>query len=257
MPNHNKDQYKIPQGYIANPFDFLYQRDVEPSKESYIQEFLEAAGELADSIPTEIEDNLDYYKFRINYNDLTFADNGLILAKIRFNRSYKKKYSSFTEYCNKELGRSRSYCDRLITSSRVILELITNGFSLLPRNESQCRILASRAGSELIKVWKAITETIEPHKITVRSIEKFLCAQEEPKPESDTNIPLPNHLERAIHPYASSKGLSVSSFVIMLLEQIFKPKIPKSNWRDFQKEEEWELDTNKLVEEAEAILDSG
>ena len=42
----------------------------------------------------------------------------------------------------------------------------------------------------------------------------------------------------------------------MLLEQIFKPAKPKTNWRDFEKEYEWQLDLEKLIEEGEDFLNS-
>ncbi|MBE9044555.1 hypothetical protein IQ255_09075 [Pleurocapsales cyanobacterium LEGE 10410] len=193
---------------------------------------------------------------QIRLNSLAFVETGLIAFKIRAMRLYKEKYDNFTDYCHIELGRSRSYIDRLINASRVILELIENGFSVLPRNESQARLLSCFTGSELIWRWRAIVETIVPHKITAQNISAFLNGTEETiEPESEF-FWLPRYLSDHIFRYALAIGMTTQNFIVMLLEQIFKPAKPKTNWRDFEKEDEWQSDLEKLIEEGKNIIDS-
>lgn len=253
-----KDPYKLPRGWVVNPFDFLYQRDVEFSKEPEIQELLEFANELEDSISGEIESRIEYYEFSFRFDSLAFVRQGLILAKLKFWRCYRKKYSTFKEYCENVIGKSVSYCNRLIASAGIMTQLIGAGYSQLPYNESQCRILSCLSGSELLNVWEAAKSTIPRHKITAKSIEDFLLAKEEPEPEPDlqTQINLSEGLEQAIFPYSNAFKMSIAAFVLMLLDEIFNPVKLKANWRDFQKEEEWRNDLDKLVEEGISIINS-
>ena len=247
--------YKPPSGYVANPFDSLYQDyDVEISDRDDIALFHDRAIELSECIEGDFD--LDELVHRIKTNNLAFAETGLIAFKIREMRLYKKLYSNFTDFCHIVLNKSRSYIDRLIRASVVIVELVRNGFEVLPANESQCRILSKYVGSELVRIWRAIVETIEPHKITVESIKAFLSDEEETVEPSSEFIRLPGYLSEHITRYALSIGMTAQDLVVMLLEQIFKPAKPKTNWRDFEREEEWQLDLEKLIEEGENILDS-
>ena len=247
--------YKISKGYVANPYDFLYQDyDVEISDRDDIVTLQNRAIELEEKIEGDFD--LDEMTHLIRVNSLAFVEIGLIAFKIRAMRLYKEKYDNFTDYCHIELGRSRSYIDRLIKASAVVLELIRNGFSVLPKNESQARLLSYFTGSELIWRWKAIVETIPPHKITAQSISIFLNGTEETvEPESEF-IQLPRYLSDHISRYALAIGMTLQDFVVMLLEQIFKPAKPKTNWRDFEREYEWQSDLEKLIEEGENFLNS-
>lgn len=249
------NSYKIPQGYVANPYDVLYQDyEVQISARDEIAALHDRAIELDEKIEGDFD--LDEVTHLIRLNSLAFVEIGLIAFKIRAMRLYKEKYDNFTDYCHIELGRSRSYIDRLINASVVVLELIRNGFSVLPRNESQARLLSNFTGSELIWRWRAIVETIAPHKITAQSISVFLNGtQERVEPESEF-IQLPRYLSDHISRYALAIGMTTQDFIVMLLEQIFKPAKPKTNWRDFEKEDEWQLDLEKLIEEGENFLDS-
>ena len=247
--------YKIPKGYVANPYDFLYQNyQVEISGRDDIVTLYNRAIELDEKIEGDFD--LDEMTHLIRLNSLAFVETGLIAFKIRAMRLYKEKYDNFTDYCQIELGRSRSYVDRLIKASDVVLELIRNGFSVLPKNESQARLLSYFTGSELVWRWRAIIETIAPHKITAQSIFVFLNGTEETtEPESEF-IQLPQYLSDHISRYALAVGMTLQNFAVMLLEQIFKPAKPKTNWRDFEKEHEWRSDLEKLIEEGEDIINS-
>lgn len=247
--------YKLPKGYVVDPFSPFYQNyDVEISDRDDIQQFVEESVKLAEKIEGELD--LSELTHQIFLTNLDFVRAGLLAFKIRSLRLYKEEYDNFTDYCHQELGRSRSYIDRLINAARVVVELIQNGFDTLPRNESQCRLLSGLGTPELAKVWKAIVETIEPHKITAESITRFLSDGEEVIEPEDTFIRLPAYLDNHISRHALAAGMTTSDLVVMVLDAIFKPAKPKTNWRDFEREEEWQLDLEKLIEEGENTLNS-
>jgi hypothetical protein len=63
-------------------------------------------------------------------------------------------------------------------------------------------------------------------------------------------------LKNTLHNHCIDWYKWAEKLIIMVLEGVFKPPKSKSNWRDFKKEEEWELDLEKLIEEGENILNS-
>lgn len=123
--------------------------------------------------------------------------------------------------------------------SRTVLELIHNGFEILPRNEAQCRELSRYVGSELVRVWGEITAEIPPHKITARSIHEYLNPEEEIEKE-DTTIKLPRKLYSCIFSLAVDAGLSI----VELLEETFIGHVEPV---PIGKVLEWEEDLKNLL----------
>ena len=243
--------YKAPKGFVANPFEFLQKNfDVEMSDREDIVMLYDRAVELDKKIEGDFE--LDDVTFWIRTNILAFVETGLIAFKIRALRLYKDKYKSFTDYCHIELRKSRAYIDRLINAARVVIELIKNGFDILPANESQCRLLSKFTGSELVWRWRAIVEAIEPHKITAQAIAEFLSDEEEVVEPEEEYIKLPGYLSNYLAVHAMRACRSVQQLVVEILEEIFQPPRSKANWRDFEKEEIWQIDLDEIVDRGRA-----
>ena len=210
-----KDHYKANPALLASPFDFLYyQSDVEISQDDAIQELIDYATDLEDQIEGDFD--LGSLVFDIRNNTLSFVRTGLIAFKIKSLKLYKKEYGSFRMFCLQALGITHWQINRTIQASRIVLELIHNGFEILPRNEAQCRELSQYVGSELVRVWREITAEIPPHKITARTIHEYLNPEEEFE-EEDTTIKLPRKLYSCILSLAVDAGMSI----VELLEETF------------------------------------
>lgn len=210
-----KNPYKKDPTLLANPFDFLYQQsDAGISQDDAIQELIDYAIELDDQIEGDF--NLGSLVFEIRNNTLSFVRTGLIAFKIKSLKLHKNQFSSFARFCIEALGITHWQINRTIQASRTVLELIHNGFEILPRNEAQCRELSQYVGSELVRVWQEITAEIPPHKITARSIHEYLHPTEEFE-EEDTTIKLPRKLYSCIYSLAVDAGMSI----VELLEDTF------------------------------------
>jgi hypothetical protein len=210
-----KDYYKADSTILANPFDFFYQKsDVGISADDAIKELIDYAVGLEDEIAGGFD--LDYLVFEIRNNTLSFVRTGLIAFKIKALKLYKNHFGSFRSFCTDALGVTHWQINRTIQASRTVLELIHNGFEILPRNEAQCRELSQYVGSELVRVWAEITSEIPPHKITANSIHEYLHPEEEIEEES-TTVKLPRKLYSCIFSLAVDAGMSI----VELLEDTF------------------------------------
>lgn len=210
-----KDHYKANPALLASPFDFLYYKnDVEISQDDAIQELIEYAVGLEDLIEGDF--NLGSLIFEVRNNALSFVRTGLIAFKIKALKLYKNQFGSFRSFCTEALGVTHWQINRTIQASRTVLELIHNGFEILPRNEAQCRELSQYVGSELVRVWREITAEIPPHKITARTIHDYLNSEEEIEEES-TMIKLPRKLYYCIYSLAVDAGMPI----VELLEDTF------------------------------------
>ena len=188
--------YKPDSRYLANPFDHIYQNhDVEVSNRSEIQELQDLAIHLEDQIEGDFD--LEFLTFEIRNNQLAFARTGLIAAQIKFKKLYKKTHQNFDQYCREMLGVSYWQIDDTIKATDVVMELIANGFGVLPKNVNQGEKLAHIRGSERIKMWQGIVDTYEPHEITGKTIEEYIAQQQEkvlPKSTQTYNVEMTDEL---------------------------------------------------------------
>lgn len=170
--------YKVNPRYLANPFDHLYQdNDVEISDKPEIEEVYDNAFWLSDKIEGDF--NLEFITQEIRHYQLAFVNIGLNAAQIKFKKLYKRTHSNFDHYCRAELGASYWQIDDTIKATDVVMELIANGFDILPQNVNQGEKLAHIRGSERIRIWREIVETYEPYEITGRVIEEHIARQQE------------------------------------------------------------------------------
>lgn len=214
--------YKTDSRYLANPFDHIYQNhDVEVSNRPEIQELQDLALDLSDKIEGDFD--LEFLTFEIRNNQLAFARTGLIAAQIKFKNLYKRTHSCFDHYCREKLGVSYWQIDDTIKATDVVMELIANGFDVLPKNVNQGEKLAHIRGSERVRMWQGIIDTYQPHEITGRTIEEFIAKQEErilPKATQTYNVEMSDELYCFIwslgHFIFGIKG--VTEFLSALLE---------------------------------------
>jgi hypothetical protein len=235
-----KNPYKTDSTILANPFDFLYQQsDAGISQDDAIQELIDYAIELDDQIEGDF--NLSSLVLDIRNNTLSFVRTGLIAFKIKSLKLYKNQFGSFRMFCLQALGITHWQINRTIQAARIVLELIHNGFEILPRNEAQCRELSQYVGTELVRVWREITAEIPPHQITARSIHEYLNPAEEIESEN-TTIKLPRKLYSCLLTLAIDAGMSI----VELLEDTFFDHVEPV---PIGKVLRWEEDLKNLISE--------
>jgi hypothetical protein len=188
--------YKTDSRYLANPFDHIYQNhDVEVSNRPEIQELQDLAIHLEDQIEGDFD--LEFLTFEIRNNQLAFARTGLIASQIKFKKLYKHTHANFDQYCREMLGVSYWQIDDTIKATDVVIELMANGFDVLPKNVNQGEKLAHIRGSERVIMWQGIIDTYQPHEITGKTIEEYIAKQEErilPKATQTYNVEMTDEL---------------------------------------------------------------
>ena len=245
--------------YLANPFDVIYQEETQLSDRPEIQELNQYALDLEEMIEGEF--TLDWIEFEFGYNRLAYVKSGLILAKLKFLKLYKNYGDgTFASFCRERLKITRWQVNEAIRASRVSLELIYAGFEILPTNISQAMALASMTGEELIHAWRSVVESIEPDKITHKSIKSFLFPPTD-KDLPNTTIKVPPTLHENIHREAADRGISI----VDLIKTMFEFFISGGNFHHLQPEDDnlnhaekeriWQEDLQKLGREREFNLD--
>ena len=245
--------------YLANPFNALYQDDCYLSDRPEVKEINQYALDLEERIEGDF--NLDYIIFEFSYNRLAYIRNGLLLAKLKFLKLYKRfGDGTFASFCREQLNITRWQVNDNIKAARVAMELIYAGFEILPTNISQAIALASLVGDELIHAWRSVTESIEPDKITHKSIKSFLF----PPTEQDlptTTIKVPPTLHENIHAEAAERGMSIVDLIKTMFEffisggnsHFLKDNIDNIDYAE--KERIWREDLADLAAKTETTRD--
>ena len=257
--------------YQLDPFNalYLYQDDFDISSRPEIQEIDEYARDLKDKIEGDF--NLDYITFEFAYNRLAYVRNGLLLAKLKFLKLYQNfGDGTFATFCREQLKITRWQINDNIKAARVCMELIYAGFEILPTNISQAIALSSLVGDELVHAWRDVIESIEPDKITHKSIRSLLF------PPSELDLPVATirvtpTLHETIHREAADLGISILEFLWAIVQffvsggttpiltgntdslnfsgdsHLLKHQISTEDYAE--KERIWQTDLAKLVEE--------
>lgn len=238
-----KNPYQTKSGFLPNPANPLYQDDIEISDNPEIQELVQLAQDLEDGISGDFD--LSFLTNQIKNDSLSFARIGLIAFKIKSMRLFKKVARTFKQFCEEHIGYSVWYVNRLIAASTVVFELVTAGFSVVPKNESQARSLLYASEGDLVPAWRSITQHFKPHEITSKSIRQHLKPEEEKDQPREENIRVPHNLFETIFRAAINAQMTV----VQLLQEIFQPVEKCDNWHNAVKIEEWQKDLEKLVSE--------
>jgi hypothetical protein len=117
----------------------------------------------------------------------TFVDVGNALAEIRDSRIYRSSHGNFEDYCRERWQFSKTQCNRLIESAKVVENLTPNGVT--PFTESQARPLAKLPAEQQPAAWEKAQE----------------IAAEEGKPVAA------RHVEKAVKDHQKAKGVETTT----------------------------------------------
>ena len=250
-----KDPYKIDRSFLASPFRHLYQdNDAEISQASHIQEIIEVAENLDSQIEGDFD--LNYLVFQVLDYRFGFVKIGLLAAKIKFLRLYKDVSSSFHRFCQEYFHRGADYLNLLIQAADTVMELIHQGFTVLPQNEMQCRSLrkaAQKAGCEIAEAWQWVLDKIPPHKITHKTITDNILGAEPEEPPTLIKVVLPIALVETILRRALEAEMGFTEF----LEEMFQPVKNADNLSEKLRQSRWEEEEEKNQDYYEMKMNSG
>jgi hypothetical protein len=239
-----KDLYDLPEGYNLDPLTALYQNPDISISDPVLVDIVKSITDIDDK---RLDLDLPRLERLLKLDTLSFIRQGCIYATIKFKKLYKKRYSSFKQYCREVLGKSEYSVNNYIEAARILLELITAGFeySELPNNMSSALMLKEFSGADLVHAWRDVLAELEPHKRTAARIENFLYPEPVRKEDIYTKIELP----LAIY----SKLLEVAYNAKMSVEQVIE-NVVLTITGGFKKCEiskyiSWVLDMKKLVSE--------
>ena len=107
---------------------------IDISSRPEIQEIDEYARDLEDRIEGAFD--LSYIEFEFGYNRLAYVRSGLLLAKLKFLKLYKRfGDGTFASFCRERLKITRWQVNDNIKAARVTMELIYTGFEILPTSK--------------------------------------------------------------------------------------------------------------------------
>ena len=238
-----RNLYQIPQGYVFDPFDVLY-NSPDP-EEVGLQPFAEELRDYALLMDENIagDFNLDNMIYEIQENKLSFVRNGLIGFKIKFFKLYEKTHKSFQDFCEKALGMSHWYMNRLMEAARVVLKLALNGFTTLPTCEAQARPLVKLHDDDLCDKWEEVIDTIPAHKITTERIKEVLG-----EPSSLAFIRVSKELKAKLEVKAGTYHMNLQKY----LDAICEDEIESSTEEvDEEQIKHWQEDLENLTQEYE------
>ena len=149
---------------------------------------------------------------------MTILSLSLLLAKLKFLKLYKRfGDGTFASFSRKQLNITRWQVNDNIKAARVAMELIYAGFDILPTNISQAIALSSLTGDELVHAWRKVVNSIEPDRITHKSIRSFLFPATE-QDSSATTIQVPLAFHENIHREAADRGMSIVELIKTMFE---------------------------------------
>lgn len=180
---------------------------------------------------------------------------GIWAFRFKVQRFYKHHYKTWSKFCEKELHQSHWYVDKLIKAVRVVRDLICAGFTVLPKNEYQCRPLTKFWGDELIDNWAMIVDAVEPHLITSDLIKARFCSRE---PRDNKWLKVDGQVWEEFAQKARAKGLDPNQIIEDYLEdweatedEETTEELDDNDIEDvpIEKLELWQEDLQALIEE--------
>jgi len=239
-----RNPYKVRPGAVSDPFTPLYFYSEEDfTLDDASAELFDYGYMIDDMIPGDF--NLKAIITDIKSNALSFVRTGLICYKVKFLRLYQKSYSSFKDFCEKAIGVTSWQVNRNIESSRVVMELIQNGFTILPNCEAQARPLTKFHGYELCEKWQEVIDNLPPHKITSNSIMEVLGME-----SKITTLRIPKILKAKLTAKANEFNLTIEEFLTLICEEDIELLI-EDLYGDVDEErmKNWEKDLQNITRE--------
>jgi hypothetical protein len=225
-----QEDWPVTPGHCLNPFEPLFGSDTPESdlgrslydlaisiEESY------GLGELMDDLPDLI--------LGIKKNLTSWYEIGLISWKIKLCKAWRKRYTSFKQFCENAIGKTSSAVNNWIRAARVMSQLISAGCDRLPMNPSIALELSKFSESDLLESWRSICDTYQDHELTLDKVKAHLENPYQRMPNSKKiNISL--DAWEKLRKKADESGISPSK----LLEKL--------------------IDSFGLLEELEELIDS-
>ena len=141
-------------------------------------------------------DDLDYLDINFQWAHAEIQNHldgwikaGIVAGHVKLKSLWKdspQKFKNFADYCQRGLGRSNWYIDRIIDAAKVVVDLARFGFKVLPNCEAQARPLvkAFKDGTNnVFDLWESVLSQHLPANITASKIESIVNGETEEKPK--------------------------------------------------------------------------
>ncbi len=213
-----QEDWPVKPGHCLNPFEPLFGADTPESElgrslydmaisieEAY------GLGELIDELPDLV--------LGIKRNLTSWYEIGLISWKIKLCKGWRKRYTSFKQFCENAIGKTSSAVNNWIRAARVMSHLISAGCDRLPMNASIALELSKFSETDLIDAWRDICETYADHELTLDKVKAHLENPYQRLPNSKkVNIPI--ELWEKLREKAAESGISPSKLLEELIESL-------------------------------------
>jgi hypothetical protein len=185
--------------------------------ESEFQPLLDFQKEVLSEIP---HNDIFLLTQRIKRSFLDYVRQGIMLEAVCRHRLYKGQYRNFSEYCKLALGRSPSYCKRIIQAAQICLDLIKSKFKILPTSVAQALPLLKFAKvdeygeSPLQDKWQTVLDEHRPELITAIKIQETLDENPEDRAKQ---VRIGGKAYQLLQKRALAAGMAISKYLEMLI----------------------------------------
>lgn len=210
------------------------------------------------------QDDFDIIKTtnEIKENFLGWVKSGILLDAIKSEFTHlilrKKIAKNWKEYCLKFFNQSHWYTDRIIAGAKVVMILVKNKFTILPKCESQARHLVKflphpeyrdyeneYLERELCSKWDEVIKASQNQVITENLV--LSIVDPEKSEQRTTNIRVTKKIKAQLQELALSNGYSN---IGELLENFLKEREKVQEITE-EKMKVWEDDLQELIKEHE------
>jgi hypothetical protein len=168
-------------------------------------------GELMDDLPDLV--------LGIKKNLTSWYEIGLISWKIKLCKAWRKRYTSFKQFCENAIGKTSSAVNNWIRAARVMSQLISAGCDRLPMNASIALELSKFGEIDLLEAWRDICETYADHALTLDKVKSHLENPSQHLPNSKkVNISLESW--EKLREKAAESGISPSKLLDELIDSL-------------------------------------
>jgi hypothetical protein len=189
-------------------------------------------GELMDDLPDLV--------LGIKKNLTSWYEIGLISWKIKLCKAWRKRYTSFKQFCENAIGKTSSAVNNWIRAARVMSQLISAGCDRLPMNASIALELSKFGEIDLLEAWRDICETYADHALTLDKVKAHLENPYQKLPNSKKiNISLESW--EKLREKAAESGISPSK----LLEELIDSLLPDDDTVPLEEPDEDEDEDEK------------
>ncbi|MEG4497564.1 hypothetical protein QUB05_05665 [Microcoleus sp. F10-C6] len=218
--------------------------------EAEFQPLLDFENEILNQAP---HNDISLLTQRIKRSFLDYVRQGIMLETVRRYRLYKRQYADFAEYCKLALGRSPSYCHRIIQAAQVCIHLIKSKFKILPTSVAQASPLVKFAQvdeygqTQLEEKWQTVLDGLPPHSITAAKIAEALDENPEDRAKQ---VRIGGQSYRLLLQKAAAAGMAVSKYLEMLIGGGIEP--PDDEEPDDEEPTELTPEQGEICDRAEA-----